>query len=145
MEVRAGSGGWGHSRRAAICTLFLTRGKSRVAGAKIEVERIGGDALAGAVTLTNGQLLVAAWLAATSGVAFVMFGYDKWQAGRQGGRVAEATLCLASALGGWPGGLLGILVFRHKSAKASFQFKFAAAFAVWVGLLWVIWRAGGFR
>lgn len=93
--------------------------------------------------LSNGQLLLASWLGVTSLTAFSMFGYDKWQAGRKGGRVAESTLWLASALGGWPGGLLGIVVFRHKSAKASFQFKFAAAFVVWVGLLWLAWRLGG--
>jgi uncharacterized membrane protein YsdA (DUF1294 family) len=125
--------------------MVLVAGQVRGGWGKIEVERIGGVALAGPVTLTNGQLLVAAWLAAMCVVAFGMFGYDKWQAGRQGGRVAEATLCLASALGGWPGGLLGMVVFRHKSAKASFQFKFAAAFAIWAGLLWAVWRMVGLR
>lgn len=97
------------------------------------------------MTLSNGQMWVAGWLAATSFVAFLLFGYDKWQAGRKGGRVAESTLWLVSAVGGWPGGLLGIVLFRHKSAKASFQFKFAAALVVWVALLWAVWRAGGFR
>jgi len=97
------------------------------------------------MTLSTGQMWVAGWLAATSCLAFVMFGYDKWRAGRQGGRVAESTLWLACALGGWPGGLLGIVLFRHKSAKASFQFKFAAALVVWVALLWAVWPAGGFR
>ncbi len=97
------------------------------------------------MTLSNGQFLVAGWLAATSCLALGLFGYDKWQAGRKGGRVAESALWLASAAGGWPGGLLGIVIFRHKSAKASFQLKFAAALVVWLALLWVAWRAGGFR
>jgi uncharacterized membrane protein YsdA (DUF1294 family) len=97
------------------------------------------------MTLSNGQLLVAGWLAATSLAAFLLFGYDKWQAGRKGGRVAESILWLASAVGGWPGGLLGILIFHHKSAKASFQIKFAFALVVWVALLWAVWRAGGLR
>lgn len=96
------------------------------------------------MNLSHGQLLLAGWLGATSLVAFVLFGYDKWQAGRKGGRVAESTLWLASALGGWPGGLLGIVLFRHKSAKTSFQLKFGAAFVVWLGLLWGAWRLGGF-
>jgi uncharacterized membrane protein YsdA (DUF1294 family) len=88
------------------------------------------------------KLLLAGWLGIMSLVAFLLFGYDKWQAGRRGGRVAESTLCLVSALGGWPGGLLGIAIFRHKSAKGSFQLKFAAAFAVWIALLWATWRFG---
>jgi DTW domain-containing protein YfiP/uncharacterized membrane protein YsdA (DUF1294 family) len=75
----------------------------------------------------EGQFLLAGWVGAMSLVAFLLFGFDKWQAGRRGGRVAESTLCLVSALGGWPGGFLGIALFRHKSAKGSFQLKFAAA------------------
>ena len=63
--------------------------------------------------------------------AFMLFGLDKWRAGRGGRRVAESTLWWVSALGGWPGGLLGIIVFRHKSAKWSFLLMFAAAFLVW--------------
>jgi uncharacterized membrane protein YsdA (DUF1294 family) len=98
-----------------------------------------------AMNLSNGQLLLAGWLGTTSLAAFVLFGYDKWQAGRKGGRVAESTLWWICALGGWPGGLLGIVIFRHKAAKASFQFKFATAFMVWAGLLWGAWHLGTFR
>jgi len=79
---------------------------------------------------------LAAWIGAMSVWAFLLFGFDKRRAGRTGGRrVAESSLLLASALGGWPGGLLGIVLFRHKSAKLSFQFKFAAAFLVWAALV----------
>jgi uncharacterized membrane protein YsdA (DUF1294 family) len=79
---------------------------------------------------------LAVWIGATSAWAFLLFGFDKWRAGRTGARrVAESSLLLASALGGWPGGLLGIVLFRHKSAKLSFLFKFAAAFIVWAALV----------
>lgn len=86
------------------------------------------------------QLLLAAWLAGTNAAAFGLAGYDKWQAGRGGARVSEAALCGLAALGGWPGGLLGLMLFRHKTAKRSFQLKFAAALVVWAGLAWVSWR-----
>jgi uncharacterized membrane protein YsdA (DUF1294 family) len=92
------------------------------------------------VNLTEGQLLLAGWLGVASLVTFLLFGYDKWQASHRGGRVAESTLWLASAFGGWPGGLAGMMVFRHKSAKGSFQLKFAAAFVVWAALLWAGWQ-----
>lgn len=83
--------------------------------------------------LTN---LLLGWLGLACLWTFLLFGYDKWQAGRGGGRrIAESSLLLASGLGGWPGGLLGLLLFRHKSAKPSFLLKFAAAFAVWAGLV----------
>lgn len=75
------------------------------------------------------------WMIIASAWTFIVFGFDKWRAGRGGGRVAESTLFWLSALGGWPGGLLGILIFRHKSAKGSFQLKFAAAVFVWAGLV----------
>ncbi len=84
----------------------------------------------------NVHLLLLAWVGVTSVWAFLLFGFDKWRAGRNGARrVAEFSLLLASALGGWPGGLLGIILFRHKSAKLSFKLKFAIAFIVWAALV----------
>ena len=76
------------------------------------------------------------WLGVTSVTAFLLFAYDKWRAGRPGARVAEFRLLLIGALGGWPGGLLAMLLFRHKTAKLSFQIKYAVAFLIWAGLLW---------
>ena len=76
-----------------------------------------------------------AWIAAASVWAFGLFGFDKWRAGRGGRRIAESALWWVSALGGWPGGLLGLLLFRHKTAKPVFLLKFGAAFLVWAGLV----------
>jgi uncharacterized membrane protein YsdA (DUF1294 family) len=87
--------------------------------------------------------LLLPWIAATSAWTFILFGFDKWRAGRGGPRVAEATLCWTSALGGWPGGFLGLIVFRHKSAKPSFQLKFAAAFFAWAGLVAAVLKLAG--
>ncbi len=93
----------------------------------------------------NFSWLLLTWIATTSAGAVLLFGFDKGRAARGGRRVAESTLFWLSALGGWPGGLLGIVVFRHKSAKGSFQLKFAAAFFVWAGLAVVGWRLTGGR
>lgn len=84
-----------------------------------------------------------AWFSALSLWTFILFGLDKWQAGRNGARISEATLCWCSALGGWPGGLFGLVMFRHKSAKPSFQVKFAAAFVLWAALVFAAWRLSG--
>ena len=82
-----------------------------------------------------------AWVVATSAWAFLLFGFDKWRAGQTGRhRVAESSLWLVSALGGWPGGLLGMVVFRHKSSKLSFRFKFILAFVVWAALVAGAWK-----
>jgi uncharacterized membrane protein YsdA (DUF1294 family) len=86
--------------------------------------------------------IAAIWLAAFSAVTFLAFGFDKWRAHRSGQRVSELMLVMLGALGGWPGGLLGMIVFRHKTAKWTFKFKYALAlipFAaeVWA---WLHWR-----
>lgn len=64
------------------------------------------------------------WIAAAYGgmslLALAAFGWDKAAAARGGGRVPEATLHLLELLGGWPGAILGALLFRHKTRKASY-------------------------
>lgn len=80
---------------------------------------------------------LAVWMVAWSAATFVLFGFDKWSAGRRGPRVAEATLLLACACGGWPGGLAGMAVFRHKSAKGSFQLQLAVTAIAFIAAAWV--------
>ena len=81
------------------------------------------------------------WQGLVSLLTFTLFGIDKWRAWRGGAqRIAESTLLGLSAAGGWPGGLLGLVLFRHKSAKASFLLKFAFAL-----ILFLLLTAGGLR
>jgi uncharacterized membrane protein YsdA (DUF1294 family) len=80
------------------------------------------------------------WLVAMNAVAFVVFGLDKWLAKRGAGRVPEATLLWLCALGGWPGGLLAMQVFRHKTAKLSFKLWFALALVPFAVGVWAWWR-----
>jgi uncharacterized membrane protein YsdA (DUF1294 family) len=86
--------------------------------------------------------IFATWLLAVNAAAFVAFGFDKWRARGSGRRVSERTLVLLGALGGWPGGLAGMALFRHKTAKGTFQLKYALALipfaaGVWA---WLYWR-----
>jgi uncharacterized membrane protein YsdA (DUF1294 family) len=93
------------------------------------------------MNLKNVDQWLLVWVGVTSFWAFLLFGFDKWRAGRTGcRRVAESSLWLVSALGGWPGGLLGIVVFRHKSSKPSFLFKFILALVVWAALVAGAWK-----
>ena len=94
------------------------------------------------MNLSSGQLLLAGWFGLSSLTAFLLFGYDKWQAGRSGGRVSESTLWFVSAFGGWLGGLAAMLIFRHKIAKTMFLLEFAAALFVWLTLLGAAWKLG---
>ncbi len=82
------------------------------------------------------------WFAGTGALAFAAFGLDKWKASRSHERVPESWLAMIGALGGWPGGLLGMIVFRHKTAKWTFQLKYLLALVpfaaeVWA---WLHWR-----
>lgn len=93
---------------------------------------------------TGSLVYFVGWLGLASGVTLALFGYDKWRSRREGShRISESTLLAASALGGWPGGLLAILVFRHKSAKPSFLMKFFVALLVFAGLCGGVLRLMG--
>lgn len=49
---------------------------------------------------------------------------------------------MLGALGGWLGGLLGMMVFRHKTAKWTFKFKYALALIPFTAEIWawLHWR-----
>ncbi|TCM18054.1 uncharacterized membrane protein YsdA (DUF1294 family) [Novosphingobium sp. PhB165] len=68
----------------------------------------------------NAPLLVAAGLCGLNLWTFAVFGYDKAQSRRGGGRVPEKHLLTLSALGGSPGALLARRLFRHKTRKQPF-------------------------
>ncbi len=69
-----------------------------------------------------------------------MFGLDKWRAGRSGRRVPERILILCAALGGWLGGLIGMNVFRYKTAKTTFKLKYALALVPFAAEIWACLR-----
>lgn len=59
-----------------------------------------------------------------SAVSFVLYGWDKRNAVQRLTRIPEKTLLLVDALGGWPGGLAGQQIFRHKRAKGAYMIRF---------------------
>ena len=54
-------------------------------------------------------------------ITFIVFGYDKQLAKNREDRVSEKSLFLLMLFGGTIGGLLAMLVFRHKTNKNSFK------------------------
>ena len=74
-------------------------------------------------------------------MAFLLFAWDKFRSGGPGrNRISEFNLAAIGALGGWPGGLLAMLLFRHKTAKLSFKLKYGLALVLWVGLVYAALR-----
>lgn len=72
-------------------------------------------------------------------INFFLFGYDKFQAKRNGWRIPERTLLGLTLFGGGIGGLAGMLAFRHKTRKNLFWL--AAIVGNWLLIyLVVFWR-----
>ena len=64
---------------------------------------------------------------------------DKRRARRAAFRVAEKTLFLLALLGGAPGGLLGMELFRHKTRHWTFVWGFRILTLLQLaGLLWLL-------
>ena len=61
------------------------------------------------------------YLIAVSVIAFLFYGYDKYQAKSNGQRIPELVLHLLALTGGTIGALAGQILFRHKTRKWQFQ------------------------
>jgi len=89
------------------------------------------------VSAFSANHLLLFWLVLTNALAFLLFAWDKYKAGGSGrNRISEFSMVAIGAIGGWPGGLLTMLLFRHKTGKRSFQLKYALAFVVWASLVY---------
>lgn len=60
------------------------------------------------------------WIAALSAAALLAYGADKAAARRGARRAPEARLLGLALLGGGPGALLGMTLFRHKTRRLRF-------------------------
>ena len=60
------------------------------------------------------------YYALVSLITLVVWGYDKSQAMRHRWRVPEKRLIALAVAGGFPGALLGMQLFRHKTRKSHF-------------------------
>ena len=63
-----------------------------------------------------------AWLAIINGIAFVMYGVDKYKSVHHKWRIPESTLLLLALAGGSIGAMLGMQVFRHKTKHLKFKY-----------------------
>lgn len=61
------------------------------------------------------------WVILLSLIAFVLMGVDKERARRRAWRVPERTFFLLALLGGCPGAIAGMWLFRHKTRHWSFK------------------------
>ena len=85
-------------------------------------------------------ILIIYGLAST--ITFMAFGLDKRAAVRGRSRVPESTLHVMELVGGFPGALLGMHVFRHKRRKMRY-FLMTWAIILLHGLGWAAWYNSG--
>lgn len=81
------------------------------------------------------------WLIAATVITFALYGYDKAQAKRGGGRVPEVVLHGAALAGGFLGGWAGMYIFRHKTQHTNFKIVLALATVLWLVLVYFIFFA----
>ena len=87
--------------------------------------------------------IVLGCLVAVNVLTFILFGIDKWKAGRSRWRISEATLIRLSLLGGSAGAWLGMKIWHHKTLHNKFRFGIPLIFMVQAGLVvWIIWKWG---
>jgi uncharacterized membrane protein YsdA (DUF1294 family) len=67
-------------------------------------------------------ILYGGYLLIMSLVTFYAYGLDKRRAKREGKRIKETSLLLASVLGGAFGGFLAMKLFRHKTSSEHWYF-----------------------
>jgi len=72
-------------------------------------------------------------------IAFLFYGYDKYQAINRNNRIPEAVLHLLTLAGGTIGAIAGQLLFRHKTKKLSFRVIFITIAVMQIGVI-VWWR-----
>lgn len=89
--------------------------------------------------LSAGQQVILGAYAVASMATLGLYGWDKYQAVHQGRRIPERTLHLLELLGGWPGGLVGQFLFRHKLSKGRYLLVFWSIVVIHA-LGWILWR-----
>jgi len=70
------------------------------------------------------MLILYYYLLVISFLSFFVMGYDKYMARNNKRRIAENNLLLWTLFGGSIGTGLGMWVFKHKTSKRSFLWKF---------------------
>ena len=74
-----------------------------------------------------------------NGMAFTLIGYDKYSATTKKQRISERTLLGIVFLGGTLGSGIAMLLFRHKTAKKSYLWKFWLLTTLQIGLLFLLY------
>ena len=87
--------------------------------------------------MINDQILI--YILLVNIFTLFAFGMDKYKAIKSQRRVPESSLHSYSFLGGIIGGILGMLLFRHKINKLKFVSIQVIIFVFWMGVF-IMWN-----
>ncbi|MEN9910008.1 MAG: hypothetical protein RLZZ540_3167 [Bacteroidota bacterium] len=74
--------------------------------------------------------------------AFSIIGYDKYLAKNNKRRISEKTLLTFAFIGGTIGSGLAMLIFRHKTSKTSYLWKFWIIVFIQITLIYLAFHFG---
>ncbi|XID95969.1 DUF1294 domain-containing protein [Paenibacillaceae bacterium WGS1546] len=84
--------------------------------------------------------LLIGYVVVVNAIAMFLTAYDKEQAKNKGRRIPERTLFLWAAIGGAPGVMLGMRIWRHKTKHRSFVLGMPIILLVQIVLLFRYWE-----
>ena len=88
--------------------------------------------------MTTGSGILILWLILINLVLFIMMGVDKWKARRHRWRIPEKVLLGTAIIGGSAGGILGMLIFHHKTKHPKFYIGYPVILVVQLLLAWFL-------
>ena len=84
-------------------------------------------------------LVIPPYYAVVSGITLLAYWRDKRAASRGGWRISERRLHVLALVGGWPGAIAGMRVFRHKTRRTIFKAVVTIAAIVHIGWWLLYW------
>lgn len=75
-------------------------------------------------------------------LALILFWFDKWMGHSGGWRIPELVLWGSAALGGSVGSVMGMMWFRHKTKKLSFQLVVAVIILLQAAVVAYLFQSG---
>ena len=85
------------------------------------------------------QKILIIYLVCINLILFITMGADKLAAKRHKHRVPEATLLTLAVIGGSVGGILGMLLFRHKTRHVKFYIGYPVILLCQIALVLLVY------
>lgn len=90
-------------------------------------------------------IVISAYIAILSLMAFIMMKIDKRQAQKRGQRIPEKNLWRVALFGGGIGAYMGMMAFRHKTKHTNFRIGFLMLALLQTALLVWLYTEFGLR